>query len=71
MELAITNFLWDFAILILVTPLAGWTLMKLAEELEKAKHSKNKVKLWLAYSAIAFVILFFLKFPMHSLSFRS
>ncbi len=56
---SVKDFLWDIGILTLMTPLAGWTLMKLADELEKAKNSKSKVKIWGAYCAIAFVVLFF------------
>ncbi len=60
----IIGFLWDIGTLALVTPLAGWSLMKLADGLEKAKKTQRKVNIWAAYCAIAFVILFFLKFPL-------
>ena len=61
MSPAVQNFLWDVVALALICPLAGYAIMKLSEELDKAKKSKSKVKIWGVYSVIAFSIMFFIK----------
>ena len=58
---SVHDFLWDAATIALVSPLAGWSLMKLSEELEKAKKSKSRGKVWGVYCAIAFLVMFLLK----------